>query len=61
MGTMKSSDHVRELIRHDQDRLKLRGLLLAGAESLPVKQADAVYFKDLRNQIRKAVRTRSRS
>ena len=29
------SEYVRELIRKDQDRLQLRGLLLAGAASNP--------------------------
>ena len=31
-GYGTSSEYVRELIRKDQDRLHLRGLLLAGAE-----------------------------
>ena len=30
-----SSEYVRELIRKDQDRLHLRGLLLAGVASAP--------------------------
>jgi antitoxin ParD1/3/4 len=44
---------VRELIRKDQDRLQLRGLLLAGAESAPSSPADASYFEGLRSRVRK--------
>ena len=49
-----SSVYVRELIRKDQDRLQLRGLLLAGAASNPVAPADASYFQGLRDRVRKA-------
>lgn len=38
-----SSEYVRELIRKDQDRQQLRGLLLAGASSPPAGPADAAY------------------
>ena len=41
-GYGTSSEYVRELIRKDQDRLQLRGLLLAGAASNPAAPADAV-------------------
>ena len=34
-GYGTSSEYVRELIRRDQDRTHLRGLLLAGASSAP--------------------------
>jgi len=34
-GYGTSSEYIRELIRKDQDRLQLRGLLLAGAASSP--------------------------
>jgi antitoxin ParD1/3/4 len=40
-GFGTSSEYVRELIRKDQDRQTLRGLLLAGAASRPGKVADA--------------------
>ena len=44
-----SSEYVRELIRKDQDRLQLRGLLLAGAASSPAATpADSSYFEELR-------------
>ena len=45
------SEYVRELIRKDQERLHLRGLLLAGASSKPAAAADSAYFATLRNRI----------
>ncbi|MDB5710605.1 MAG: CopG family transcriptional regulator [Sphingomonas bacterium] len=45
-----SSEYVRELIRMDQDRQKLRKLLLAGAESPPGAPVDTDYFADLRER-----------
>ena len=45
------SEYVRELIRKDQDRARLRGLLLQGAESAPGKPVDQKYFDDLRNRV----------
>ena len=51
-GYGTSSEYVRELIRKDQDRLHLRGLLVAGAESAPAAPADAVYFDGLRKRVR---------
>lgn len=51
-----SSEYVRELIRKDQDRLHLRGLLLAGAASSPAAPADPAYFEGLRDRVRKAAK-----
>ena len=51
-----SSEYVRELIRKDQDRLHLRGLLLAGAASAPAAPADSAYFEGLRDRVRKAAK-----
>jgi antitoxin ParD1/3/4 len=51
-GYGTSSEYVRELIRKDQDRLRLRELLLAGASSPPAAPADATYFKTLRSRVR---------
>lgn len=48
-----SSEYVRELIRKDQDRLQLRGLLLAGAESAPTTPTHPAYFQRLRARVRK--------
>ena len=52
-GYGTSGEYVRELIRNDQDRTRLRGLLLQGAESAPGKPADAAYFGGLRDYIRR--------
>ena len=52
-----SSEYVRELIRKEQDRLHLRGLLLAGAASPPAVPADSTYFEGLRGQVRKSGRS----
>lgn len=52
-GYGTSSEYVRELIRRDQDRLKLRQLLLAGAESAPANVASPAYFAGLRNHARR--------
>ncbi len=50
-GFGTSSEYVRELIRKDQDRQQLRGLLLAGAQSAPTAPVDANYFDALRKRI----------
>ena len=50
-GFGTSSEYVRELIRRDQDRLYLRGLLLAGASSPSAAAADSTYFAALRDRI----------
>lgn len=47
-----SSEYVRELIRKDQDRQRLRELLLDGAASAPGPRADERYFEDLRSHLR---------
>jgi antitoxin ParD1/3/4 len=46
-----SSEYVRELIRKDQERQQLRGLLIEGAESEVIGQFDQNYFDDLRSLI----------
>lgn len=51
-GYGTSSEYVRELIRKDQDRLRLRDLLLAGAESPSTAPASAAYFETLRARVR---------
>ncbi len=50
-GFGTSSEYVRELIRKDQDRQHLRGLLIAGAQSAPTSSVDASYFESLRKRI----------
>jgi antitoxin ParD1/3/4 len=42
-----SSEYVRELIRREQDRQKLRDLLLEGAASPPAGPADDAWFEEL--------------
>ena len=51
-GYGTSSEYVRELIRKDQGRLKLRGLLLEGAASAPTKPVDDAYFDRLRRRVK---------
>ncbi len=50
-GYGTSSEYVRELIRKDQERQRLRGLLLEGAASAPAGPADASYFEGLRRRV----------
>ncbi len=47
-GYGTSSEYVRELIRKDQDRQRLRAMVLAGAESALGPVADKAYFDGLR-------------
>ena len=53
-GYGTSSEYVRELIRKDQDRLRLRGLLLAGAASAATEPVDESYFDRLRRKVKSA-------
>lgn len=55
-GYGTSSEYVRELMRRDQDRLQLRNILLAGAESAVAATADAAYFATLRGRVRQRAR-----
>ena len=50
-GYGTSSEYVRGLIRSDQDRRHLRGLLLQGAASAPGRPVDAAYFDALRQHV----------
>jgi antitoxin ParD1/3/4 len=52
-GYGTSSEYVRELIRRDQDRMRLRGLLLDGAGSAPGGPASTAYFARLRDRVRR--------
>ncbi len=51
-GYGTSSEYVRELIRRDQDRQRLKRLLLDGAASPSAGPADQAYFDGLRERIR---------
>jgi antitoxin ParD1/3/4 len=47
-----TSEYVRELIRQELDRTRVRDLLLEGARSAPAVTADEQYFATLRERIR---------
>jgi antitoxin ParD1/3/4 len=51
-GYSTSSEYVRALIRKDQDRLRLRGLLLDGGASAPTNPINPAYFEALRDRVR---------
>jgi len=53
-GFGTSSEYVRELIRREQDRQHLRGLLLAGGASEAAAPADEAYFAALRQRVHRA-------
>ena len=55
-GYSTSSEYVRELIRKDQDRQRLRSLVLEEATSPSAATADADYFDRLRGRVRDAGR-----
>ena len=50
-GYGTASEYVRELIRKDQERKRLRGLLLEGARSEVIGEFDADYFDGLRRRV----------
>ena len=52
-GYATSSEYVRELIRKDHDRQRLRGLFLGGAASAATSSADREYFDRLRERVRR--------
>ena len=47
-----ASEFIRDLIRKDQDRQRLRALVLEGMASPPAGVADAEYFDELRRRVR---------
>lgn len=50
---VSSSEYVRELLRKEQDRVRLRQLILeGGASPLNEKPLDAEYFEKFRKRIR---------
>ena len=52
-GYGTSSEYVRELIRKEHDRERLRALLVDGAASPPGPVADGAYFDGLRARVRR--------
>ena len=55
-GFGTSSEYVRDLIRNDQERRQLRGLLLDGAGSEATQAVTSDYFEDLRKRMTKAAK-----
>ena len=51
-GYGSTSEFVRDLLRREQDRQRLRTLLLDGAASQSGPAADTIYFEPLRERIR---------
>ncbi len=51
-GFGSTSEYVRDLIRRDQERERLRTLLLDGGASSPGPIADDSYFEALRARVR---------
>jgi len=60
-GYATSSEYLRELIRREQDRLSLRGLLLEGAGSTAAEPANTAYFASLRRRLKDPNKNRARS
>ena len=52
-GYGTSSEYVRELIRRDQDRQRLRDLLLDGSASAPASSAGKAWLDRLRERARR--------
>ncbi len=52
-GFSTSSEYMRELIRKDQERIKLRDTLLKGAVSPVEGEFDTDYFTSLRDAIQR--------
>lgn len=50
-GYGTSSEYVRDLIRRDQAREELRGLLIDGIDSGDGSTADSAHFQQLRDRI----------
>lgn len=55
-GFGTSSEFVRELIRKEQDRTRLRAMLQSGATSPVAGPADRSYFSSLRQRARRQAR-----
>jgi antitoxin ParD1/3/4 len=56
-GFGTSSEYVRDLIRKDLDRQRLRSLMLQGADSTPALEVNEAYFDGLRERVRRSKTT----
>ena len=54
-GYVSSSEYIRDLIRKEQDRQKLRHLIMEGVNSPPAGIADEEYFERLRARMSERV------
>jgi len=52
-GYGTASEYVRDLLRKEQERWRLRSLLVEGGASGVFGPADAAYFASLRQRVRK--------
>lgn len=50
-GYGSTSEFIRDLIRREQDRQRLRALLIEGASSPLAGQADDAFFSNLRQRV----------
>jgi antitoxin ParD1/3/4 len=51
-GYASASQYLRELIRHEQDRLRFRDLIAEGLGSGPATEVEDSFFEDLRASVR---------
>jgi antitoxin ParD1/3/4 len=58
-GYSTSSEYLRELIRKDQERLQLHGLLMSGAATRAAAPAKSRYFDSLRKRVHKRTKARA--
>jgi antitoxin ParD1/3/4 len=58
-GFGSSGEYLRDLLRREQERLQLRGLLLEGASSPAAAPADAGYFERLRSRVHRPASDRA--
>jgi antitoxin ParD1/3/4 len=59
-GYGTSSEFLRDLIRKEQERLHLRSLMLQAMSSPRAGEADAAYFKGLRERVATKVAAKSK-
>ena len=60
-GFGTSSEYVHELIRRDQERRQLQGLLLEGASSEATQAVTPEYFDSLRDKASKTSKPRNKA